>query len=185
MAGAGKVNLWGEEVSRAGAETGGAITSAVAVNGTRELAKSRCASRGAGATTAGASEFVVRVLSRETSGAGGTTAAFQSCEVRVLECETSGAGGTMLAVRALGERLADGFNSDGFKSGEGGMALVVGRNGVVRVERRPSAGGGPGLGLNASRFATAESECGRLTLGASTTFSAGCSPRTTRIVWVG
>lgn len=59
----------------------------------------------------------------------------------------------MLVVRMFGVRLADEFNS-----GEGGTALIAGSVGAVREERRPSAGGGPGFGLNASRLATAESE---------------------------
>jgi hypothetical protein len=85
----------------------------------------------------------------------------------------------MVLVRVLELRVAGEFNS-----GEGGTAFIViaGSIGAVREERRPSAGGGPGFGLKASRFATAESECGRFTLGASTTFSLGLSPRATRIV---
>src|ERR1035438_3563105 len=89
-------------------------------------------------------------------------AAFKVGEVRV-EWETSGAGamtsvGNLSAVR-LGVELS---------SGEGATALMAGSVGAARAERRPSAGGGPGFGLNASRLATAESECGRFTLGAST-----------------
>ena len=140
---------------------------------------SRGVSRGAGATTFGAIASAVRILSRETFGAGGTTAELKACEVRVLACETSGAGGTILGVRLLAARLDDEFNS-----GEGGTALIAGSTGAVSVERSPSVGGGPGLGLNASRLATAESECGRLSLGASTIFSLGLSPRATRIVCV-
>lgn len=59
----------------------------------------------------------------------------------------------MLVVRVLGVRLACEFSS-----GDGGTTLIAGRVGAVRVERRPSAGGGPGFDLNASRLATAESE---------------------------
>lgn len=87
----------------------------------------------------------------------------------------------MLVVRVLAVRLGVDPNSE-FNSGEGGTALIAGRAGAMREERRPSAGGGPGFGLNASRFATAESECGRFTLGASTIFSVGLSPRATRMV---
>ena len=130
--------------------------------------------------TVGASGFVVRILSRETFGAGGTMTAFKVGEVRVAVWETSGAGGMMFVVRALGVRLADEFNS-----GEGGTTLMAGRLGAVSVERRPSAGGGPGFDLKASRLATAESECGRFILGASTTFSLGLSPRATWMVCVG
>src|SRR6266852_1251352 len=132
-AGAGSVSLGVDDTSRCGAETGGATTSTACVRGTRESAKSRCSSRGAGAMTVAASGFAVRILSRETLGA----------------------GGTMFVVRTLGVRLAEEFNF-----GEGGTALIViaGRVGAVREERRPSAGGGPGFGWNASRLATAESE---------------------------
>ena len=186
-AGAGSDSLGVDETSRCGAETGGAITSTLCVKGTRESAKSRCWSRGAGATTAGASGLAVRILSCETFGAGGTIAGFivalRVGEVRVLARETSGAGGMTLVVRVLGVCLADDFNS-----GEGGTALIViviaGSVGAVREERRPSAGGGPGFDLKASRLATAESECGRFTLGASTTLSLGLSPRATRMVCV-
>jgi hypothetical protein len=45
-----------------------------------------------------------------------------------------------------------------FTSGAGGTGLSAGRTGAVREERSPSAGGGPGFGLKASRLATAESE---------------------------
>lgn len=87
-AGAGSVSLGLDDTSRGGAETGGATTSTVCVSGVRELAKSRCVSRGAGAMTVGASGFAVRILSRETFGAGGTTvgcriAALKLGEVRV------------------------------------------------------------------------------------------------------
>jgi hypothetical protein len=89
----------------------------------------------------------------------------------------------MLVVSVFAVRLADEFNS-----GEGGTTLIVvryaGRVGAVREDRSPSAGGGPGFDLKASRLATAESECGRFTLGASTTFSRGLSPRATRMVCV-
>ena len=91
----------------------------------------------------------------------------------------------MLAVGRAVVRLAV-WEEDEFNSGEGGTGLIViaGSVGAMREERRPSAGGGPGFDLNASRLATAESECGRFTLGASTTFSLGLSPRATRMVWV-
>src|ERR1019366_4628909 len=117
---AGSDSLGLDDTSRGGAEAGGAITSTVCVNGTRELAKSRCVSRGAGAMTVGASGFAVRILSRETFGA----------------------GGMMLVVRMLGVRLVDEFNS-----GEGGTALIAGSAGAAREERRPSAEGGPGFGF--------------------------------------
>jgi hypothetical protein len=99
-------------------------------------------------------------------------------EFRVLAREITGAGGMTLAVR-VGVRLADEFSS-----GEGGTALIAGRVGAASEERKPSAGGGPGFGLSASKLATAESECGKLTFGASTTCSLGLSPRATRRAWV-
>jgi hypothetical protein len=84
MAGVGKVNLGVDDTSRCGAETGGATTSTDCVSGTRELARSRCVSRGAGAITVGASGLAVRILSRETFGAGGTMAELSVGELRVL-----------------------------------------------------------------------------------------------------
>ena len=83
-------NGWGDDVE-------------VCENGTRELARSRGVSRGAGATTVGASGFAVRILSRETFGAGGTMGVEVRGygELRVLAWETSGAGGMTLVVRPL------------------------------------------------------------------------------------
>src|SRR5271165_159585 len=178
IAGAGSDSLAVDDMSRGGAETGGATTSTVWFSGTRELAKSRCASLGAGAMMLGVSGLAVRILSRKTFGDGGTISALRVGELRLLERETSGAGGMTLASR-LAFRLADEFSS-----GAGGTALSAGRTGAMRDERNPSAGGGPGFGLNASRLATAESERGRLSLGASTTVSRGLSPRATRMVCV-
>lgn len=83
-AGAGSVSLDADDTSRWGAETGGATTSTVCASGTRELAKSRCSSRGAGAITVDASGFALRILSREIFGAGGTTDVLRLGEVRVL-----------------------------------------------------------------------------------------------------
>ena len=131
IAGAGSESFALDDASLGGAETGGATTSTVCVSGTRELARSRWASLGAGAITVGASGLELRILSREIFGVGGTTSAFNAGELRVLERETSGAGGT---------------------------GLIAGRAGAVRDERSPSAGGGPGFDLKASRLATAESE---------------------------
>src|SRR5580692_9035945 len=126
MAGVGKVNLGVDDTSRCGAETGGATTSTDCVRGTRELAKSRCVSRGAGAITVGPSGLAVRILSRDTFGAGGTTggwatSAFKMGEVRVLAGETSGAGWTMFGVRFFAARPAEAFSS-----GEGGTGLIAG-----------------------------------------------------------
>lgn len=152
-AGVGSESRCVDDTSLGGAETGGATTSTVCVSGIRELARSRGASRGAGAMTLGASGFAVRILSREMFGVGGTISAFKAGELRVLERETSGAGAMMVVARLFGARLADEFTS-----GAGGTGLIAGRTGAVREERRPSAGGGPGFDLNASRLATAESE---------------------------
>jgi hypothetical protein len=147
-AGAGSVNLGVDETSRWGAETGGATTSTACVSGTRESAKSRCSSRGAGATMAGASGLAVRILSRETFGAGGTIVVLRVGEVRVGVLETSGVGGMTLLASALERRVVV-WEEDEFNSGEGGTAVVViaGSIGAMRDERRPSAGGGPGFGL--------------------------------------
>src|ERR1700688_4362858 len=178
-AGAGSYNSELGITSRRVADTGGATTSTVCVSGTRALAKSRCVSRGAGATTVGASEVEVRILSRETFGVGGTIAALNAGDVRLVLVEISGAGAMTFIAGAFIDRLADELNS-----GEGATTLIAGKVGAVRDERKPSAGGGPGFALKASRLATAESECGRLTLGASTTFSTALSPRATRIACV-
>jgi len=153
IAGAGSESFALDDASLGGAETGGATTSTVCVSGTRELARSRWASLGAGAITVGASGLELRILSREIFGVGGTTSAFNAGELRVLERETSGAGATMLVSRLFGVRLADELTS-----GAGGTGLIAGRAGAVRDERSPSAGGGPGFDLKASRLATAESE---------------------------
>lgn len=153
MAGAGSESLCVGETSRGGAEAGGGTTATVCDRGTRELAKSRWASRGAGGTMVGAKGAAVRISSRERLGAGGTTALLKRGEVRELAREISGSGATMLGVGRLELRLVVVFSS-----GEGGTAGVMGKTGAVRVERKPSAGGGPGFGLKASRLATAESE---------------------------
>ena len=58
------------------------------------------------------------------------------------------------------------------------------RLGVLRVERTPSTGGGPGFGLTASRLATASLDCGSRRLGASTTFGVSEPPRAILMVWV-
>jgi hypothetical protein len=80
-----------EDMSRTGAETGGATTSTVCVTGTRELAKSRGVSRGAGAMTVGINGSAVRIWSRETLGVGGTIVELKVAELRE-PARTSGAG---------------------------------------------------------------------------------------------
>jgi len=58
------------------------------------------------------------------------------------------------------------------------------RSGAVRDDFSPSAGGGPGTDLKASRFATGALDTGNFKSGASTTFSTAELPRATRIVWL-
>lgn len=176
-AGTGSDSFGAKAASRPGAETGGATTFTVCCRGARELAKSCGVSCGAGATTLVASAFAARSLSRFTSGAGVIGDGFIVGVLRVFACEISGAGGTMFVVR-LWARLP------ACTSGVGGTALISGRSGANSFEPSPSAGGGPGFGLKASRFATALSLRGSLSFGASTTVSARRSPRTTRIVCV-
>src|ERR1035437_7029861 len=127
-AGAGSDILGVDDTSRGGAETGGATTSTVCVSGTRELAKSRCVSRGAGAMTVGAIGFAVGILSRGTFGAVGVVVVVRVCGVGGFLCWLAG-GGVGLALSIL-------------IPGEAGTTLVAGRVGAVREERRPSAGGG-------------------------------------------
>jgi hypothetical protein len=110
-------------------------------------------SRTGGAITVEVSELPLRILSRETFGVGGTMDALKEVDVRLLLLETSGAGATTFIAGLLADRMADEFSS-----GEGAATLIDGSVGAVREERKPSAGGGPGFALNASRFATAESE---------------------------
>jgi hypothetical protein len=74
-------------------------------------------------------------------------------DVRGLSRETSGAGGMMFVVGPFTERLADELSS-----GDGATTFIAGKVGAMSEERKPSAGGGPGFALNASRLATAESE---------------------------
>jgi len=84
-------------------------------------------------------------------------------------------------------RLPNGLAPETFIGG--GCGLVTALHAVdiagIRLEDfKPSAGAGPGIVLKANQLATAESECGRFSLGASTTFSRSEFPRATRIVWV-
>jgi hypothetical protein len=177
--GGGSVSFAVVEVSRCGDDTGGATTLVVCVIDERELAKSRWASLGAGAITDGAIEFALRNWSRFTSGAGAITGLFTVGSERWSVLETSGVGAIAFAVRLFGLRVRAEFNS-----GVGGTTVGTGKAGAARVDRSPSAGGGPGIDLNASRFATDESDRGRFSFGASTTFSVGAAPRATRIVCV-
>jgi hypothetical protein len=119
----------------------------------------------------------LRILSRVTSGAGATTGPFTVGSERAFACETSGAGATTFSVKLSDLRVRAEFNS-----GVGGTTRGAGNTGATRDERKPSAGGGPGTGLKASRLATDESECGKFSFGASTTCSVGLEPRATRMV---
>jgi hypothetical protein len=127
--------------------------------------------------TEGLIGVALRILSRVTSGAGATIGAFTVGSERVFACETSGAGATTLAVKLSDLRVNAEFNS-----GVGGSTRGVGNAGANRDERNPSDGGGPGIGLNARRLATDESERGKFNFGASTTCSDGLEPRATRMV---
>src|SRR5260221_7270913 len=69
-AGTGR-DSFGFDTSRCGAETRGATTSTVCVRGTRELARARCVSRGAGATTAGAEGSAGCLFFSAAGGGGG------------------------------------------------------------------------------------------------------------------
>src|SRR5690348_14486452 len=97
-------------------------------------------------------------MSLVADGGGGTIAASKLRTVRT---------GVLLSTRGVG----------------GITALLIA--GSARDHLKPSAGGGPGIGLKASRLATAASDFGKLTFGASTTFSRTRSPRATRIACVG
>ena len=99
-------------------------------------------------------ETAERILSRCASGVGGMMLAFNAGVRGVLPLRTSGVG-------AIAASLIAGARSD---------------------DLSPSAGATPGIGLNASRLATAESDWGSFSLGASTTLSRRDSPRATRMV---
>lgn len=88
------------------------MTSLVCEIDVRELAKSRCASRGAGATTvAVAGEFADLNLSRETSGAGPMRDGLSVGALREFTCATSGAGGMTVLVMPVCVRLRVEFTS--------------------------------------------------------------------------
>jgi hypothetical protein len=84
-------------------------------------------------------------------------------------------GGAMMELAKLGaERLS-------LMASGGGAIAFFESSGAVRDDLTPSVGGGPGLLLKASRFATGSLETGSFTSGASTTFSTDLVPRATRI----
>jgi hypothetical protein len=178
----GNESFAAEDSSRAGADTGGATTSTVSDIRARELAISRAAAEGAGATTVEAIEFEARSLSAETFGAGAITVALFIASdrraSRVTSCATSGAGAIALTPSAGRLRFAEPT------SGAGATTATFGTTGATSLACMPSAGGGPGIGLNASRFATAESLFGKFTFGASTIVSPAFVPRATLIVCV-
>ncbi len=123
---------------------------------TTECDWSRGTSLGAGATIIVERPITWRFRSAETLVGGGTTTVLLSPGVACNSRKVSG-GGAMMA----------------FFESEGG----------VREAFRPSEGGGPGMGFNASKFATGERDTGSLRLGASTTLSLAEFPRATRRVW--
>jgi len=153
--GAGSVSRAWEFVTCSGAETGGGIIDTACDPGIRGDVMSLGIPLGLGGITAALIEGDARNLSRRTSGLGGTTAS-RTGAVSILSRCTSGLGATAI--------------SD--------------RSGARKLDLNPSAGGGPGIGLYASRLATAALDCGNFRLGASTTFSCSRSPRATRITWV-
>ena len=68
--------------------------------------------------------------------------------------------------------------------GGGAIIAFLDSAGAMREALRPSAGGGPGTDLKASRFATGWVVTGNFMFGASTTLSLAELPRATRMVWV-
>jgi hypothetical protein len=122
-----------------------------------------------------------KVCSERTLGAGGTTVAFRIGAVRELLAAAPGAGGTTESSAGAPRdwsRVTFTF---------AGAITLAGRLGAVSEERKPSAGGGPGLffTFTASKFATAPVEVGILRSGASTIWDASERPRATLIVCVG
>lgn len=131
---------------------------------------------GAGAIMLVFKDGATSACSEPTLGAGGTIAAFSSGARRNCAGDRLGAGATTeLSVSPLRDRSRVTFTG-------AGAITFNGRLGAVSAERTPSNGGGPGLDLKASKFATAAVEEGSLRLGASTTCDARELPRATRIV---
>src|SRR5579883_3117096 len=116
---------------------------------------SRCTSSGAGAMMRGVSPMTSRRRSVLPLGGGATTLWSSEAMRRSSWRSTSGAGA---------------------------MIEFCERAGAARLDFSPSAGGGPGTGLKASRFSTGALETGNFKLGASTTLSRAVSPRATRMV---
>src|ERR1700758_2824884 len=92
------------------------------------------------------SPIIWRRFAETFAGGGATTALASPGVVRFSSRKVSGGGATMAFFESVGG---------------------------VREDFSPSAGGGPGTGLTASRFATGARENRNLGLGASTTLSRG------------
>ena len=183
-----------------GADTGGGTIS-VPICGTRTLPGPPC-SAGAGGTMPTVPEFIAIVdcmRSRWMSGAGATTCPFKAGRVRLDPAASFGDGGTIEGLNTGKDRFAADWTSGGgatiefvefgsacslsrATSGEGGTTAACGSAGAL--EWSPDVGGGPGVRLIASRFATGRSDLGIFSLGTSTTFSVGELPRATRMVCV-
>src|SRR5215472_3107132 len=116
--------------------------------------------------------------SRGTSLGAGATIVVESPIIGRFRGVMFEGGGAMMELARLGvERLSRVVSG-------GGAIAFFNSSGVVCVDFTPSVGGGPGLLLKASRFATGSFEMGSFKSGASTTFSTDWLPRATRIVWV-
>ena len=154
---------------------------------------------GAGATTSEPSEGAAAVRSRERCGAGAITLGASEGATSACSLATPGAGGITVALRLGAER-----NGSRCTDGDGAITLSsctplrvtsrmtfgagattgVGIVRLARLERIPSEGGGPALGLMASRLATASCDEGSFRSGASTTCCASALPRAILMVWV-
>jgi hypothetical protein len=150
----------------------GAITLEFEVGAARDRSRE---TSGAGAMMLVFSDGAMSVCSEWTVGAGGTTAAFRAGAVRDLSAEMFGAGGTI----ELGSRTRPARDWSRARLSWAGGITLVGRLGATSEECRPSAGGGPGWDLKASRLATAMEEAGSLRSGASTTCGVSDAPRAT------
>ena len=175
--GAGRLSLGSRTDSRSGAETGGGTTATLAIcTGARE--PSRLTAGGAGGMILPSKAGAERALSWETlPGAGGTMPDVRAGAMSARSPETLGDGGITGKLKAGELRLRS------LATLGAGAITLVGRLGRVKEECRPSAGGSPGVGLIASKFATAPAEDGNLRSGASTTRGASEPPRATRMVW--
>src|ERR1700694_4320056 len=126
-----------------------------------------------GGSVSSGCKFVIS-LGTETGGGVTSTRAPGAGRCGGSFCNALGDGAITLASK-LGTACA----LSCWTSAGGGMA-DIGISARLDVDSNPLAGGGPGTLLYASRLATAESECGRLSFGASTTCSFREGPRATR-----